>query len=29
MQALPDGFELLHPKDIVRQEKQNNFYNTL
>ena len=29
VQTLPDGFELLHPKDIARQEKQNNFYNTL
>lgn len=28
-QALPEGFELMHPKDIARQEKQNNFYNGL
>lgn len=26
---LPEGFELIHPKTIDRQEKQNNFYNTL
>jgi glycosyltransferase involved in cell wall biosynthesis len=26
---LPNGFELIHPKTIDRQEKQNNFYNTL
>jgi glycosyltransferase involved in cell wall biosynthesis len=29
IQALPEGFELIHPKDIIRQERQNNFYNTL
>ena len=26
---LPYGYDLLHPKTIERQEKQNNFYNTL
>lgn len=26
---LPEGYELLHPKTIDRQERQNNFYNTL
>ncbi len=26
---LPAGYELLHPKTIDRQEKQNQFYNTL
>ena len=26
---LPEGYELVHPKDIKRQEKQNQFYNTL
>ncbi len=26
---LPNGFELLHPKTIERQEKQNELYNTL
>jgi hypothetical protein len=26
---LPEGFELIHTKDIERQRKQNNFYNTL
>ena len=26
---LPSGYELMHPKTIERQEKQNNFYNTL
>lgn len=26
---LPEGYELVHPKTIDRQEKQNNFYNTL
>lgn len=26
---LPEGYELLHPKTIDRQEHQNNFYNTL
>lgn len=28
---LPTGYnlDLIHPKDIVRQEKQNNYYNTL
>ena len=27
--VLPTGFNLLHIKDIKRQEKQNNYYNTL
>jgi hypothetical protein len=27
--VLPTGFNLLHIKDIERQEKQNNYYNTL
>lgn len=26
---LPYGYDLVHPKTIDRQEKQNNFYNTL
>jgi len=26
---LPEGYNLIHPKTIERQEKQNNFYNTL
>jgi len=26
---LPEDYELIHPKTIERQEKQNNFYNTL
>jgi glycosyltransferase involved in cell wall biosynthesis len=26
---LPEGYELLHPKTIDRQEQQNNFYNTI
>ena len=26
---LPEGFELYHPKTIDRQEKQNDYYNTL
>ena len=26
---LPRGYELIHPKTIERQEKQNNYYNTL
>jgi len=26
---LPDGYDLVHPKTIERQERQNNFYNTL
>jgi glycosyltransferase involved in cell wall biosynthesis len=26
---LPSGYDLIHPKTIERQEKQNNFYNTL
>lgn len=26
---LPEGYDLMHPKTIERQEKQNNFYNTL
>ena len=27
--TLPGGYDLIHPKTIERQEKQNNFYNTL
>jgi hypothetical protein len=27
--VLPEGYDLIHPKTIERQEKQNNFYNTL
>jgi hypothetical protein len=27
--ALPDSMCLLHPKDIERQEKQNNLYNQI
>jgi glycosyltransferase involved in cell wall biosynthesis len=27
--AFPDGFELIHPKTIERQEKQNNYYNSI
>ena len=26
---LPPGFDLIHPKTIERQEKQNNYYNTI
>lgn len=26
---LPQGYDLLHPKTIERQEKQNDFYNTI
>ena len=26
---IPEGYDLIHPKTIERQEKQNNFYNTL
>jgi hypothetical protein len=26
---MPYGLDLIHPKTIERQEKQNNFYNTL
>ena len=26
---LPEGYDLIHPKTIKRQEKQNQFYNTL
>jgi glycosyltransferase involved in cell wall biosynthesis len=26
---LPKGYELIHPKTIEKQEKQNNYYNTL
>jgi hypothetical protein len=26
---LPEGYDLIHPKTIKRQEKQNNYYNTL
>jgi glycosyltransferase involved in cell wall biosynthesis len=26
---LPPGFDLIHPKTIDRQEKQNNYYNTI
>jgi glycosyltransferase involved in cell wall biosynthesis len=29
MVPLPEGYDLIHPKTIERQEKQNNFYNTL
>jgi hypothetical protein len=29
MATLPPGFDLAHPKTIDRQEKQNNYYNTL
>ena len=27
--SLPEGYDLIHPKTIDRQEKQNNYYNTL
>ena len=27
--SLPPGFDLIHPKTIDRQEKQNNYYNTI
>jgi hypothetical protein len=27
--TLPPGFDLIHPKTIDRQEKQNNYYNTI
>jgi len=27
--SLPERYDLIHPKTIERQEKQNNFYNTL
>ena len=27
--TLPEGYDLIHPKTIDRQEKQNNFYSTL
>jgi hypothetical protein len=27
--SLPPGFDLIHPKTIERQEKQNNYYNTI
>lgn len=27
--ALPEGYDLIHPKTIERQEIQNNFYNTI
>jgi hypothetical protein len=27
--SLPLGFDLIHPKTIDRQEKQNNYYNTI
>jgi len=27
--SLPPGFDLIHPKTIDRQEKQNKFYNTI
>jgi glycosyltransferase involved in cell wall biosynthesis len=27
--SLPEGYDLIHPKTIDRQEHQNNFYNTL
>jgi hypothetical protein len=26
---LPEGYELVHPKTIERQEKQNKFYETI
>ena len=26
---LPEGYDLIHPKTIDRQEKQNDFYSTL
>jgi hypothetical protein len=29
IQGLPEGYDLIHPKTIERQEKQNIFYNTL
>ena len=29
MVPLPEGYDLIHPKAIERQEKQNQFYNTL
>lgn len=29
MVPLPEGYDLIHPKTIERQEKQNNFYDTL
>jgi glycosyltransferase involved in cell wall biosynthesis len=29
MAEMPYGLDLIHPKTIERQEKQNNFYNTL
>jgi len=27
--ALPEGYDLMHPKTITRQEKQNDFYNKI
>jgi hypothetical protein len=27
--SLPPGFDLIHPKTIDKQEKQNNYYNTI
>jgi glycosyltransferase involved in cell wall biosynthesis len=27
--SLPPGFDLVHPKTIERQERQNNYYNTI
>jgi hypothetical protein len=27
--ALPEGYDLMHPKDIQRQEKQNSYYDKL
>jgi glycosyltransferase involved in cell wall biosynthesis len=27
--AIPPGYDLIHPKEIVRQEKQNAYYNTI
>jgi glycosyltransferase involved in cell wall biosynthesis len=27
--SLPEGYDLIHPKTIEKQEKQNNYYNTL
>lgn len=29
LQSLPSGFDLYHHKDITRQEKQNDYYNTI
>ena len=27
--TLPGGYDIIHPKTIERQERQNNFYDTL